>query len=127
MFRGSAGQAPAGRRIRVEMGQPRRTGLSTMSLPVVLHVPAEALTVVPAGGKYVIEATLSLGALDRWGGRSDLPVVPLRLMTDRPPRPGDVVRYRTVLKMRHARQRLVFTLRDSLSGETLQANLDYEP
>lgn len=127
MFGGSAGQAPAGQRIKVEMGRPRRTGPSTMSLPIVLHVPAEALTVIPAGGKYVMEATLALGALDRWGGRSDLPVVPLRLTTDRPPRPGDVVRYRTVLKMRHAQQRLVFTLRDALSGEMLWANLDYKP
>lgn len=127
MFGGSAGQAPEGQRIKVEMGRPRRTGPSTMSLPVVLHIPAEALTVVPAGGKYVMEATLALGALDRWGGRSDLPVVPLRLTTDQPPRPGDVVRYRTVLKMRNAKQRLVFTLRDSLSGEMLWANLDYKP
>jgi VWFA-related protein len=127
LFGGSAGQAPEGQRIKVELGRPRRTGPSMMSLPVVLHIPAEALTVVPVGGKYVIEATLALGALDRWGGRSDLPVVPLRLTTDRSPRPGDVVRYRTVLKMRHAQQRLVFTLRDSLSGEMLWANLDYKP
>jgi VWFA-related protein len=127
MFGGSAGQAPEGQRIRVEMGQPRRTGLSAISVPVVLHVPAEALTAVPAAGGYVMEATLSLGALDRWGARSDLPVVPLRLMVDRQPRPGDVLRYRTVLKMRRAEQRLVFTLRDSLSGEMLWANLDYKP
>jgi VWFA-related protein len=127
LFGGSAGQAPEGQRIKVEMGRPRRTGPSMMSLPVVLHIPAEALTAVPVGGKYVIEATLALGALDRWGGRSDLPVVPLRLTTDRSPRPGDVLRYRTVLKMRHAQQRLVFTLRDSLSGEMLWANLDYKP
>lgn len=128
MFGGAAGQAPQAHRIQVEMGEPQRAGMSVVSLPVVLHIPAEALTAVPvADGGYAVDATLSLGALDRWGGRSDLPVVPLRLTMDRQPKPGDVLRYRTTLKMRRGQQRLVFAVRDSLSGEMLWANLDYKP
>lgn len=128
MFGGLEGQAPQAHRIKVEMGEPRRDGLSAFKIPVVLHIPAEALTAVPvADGGYAVEATLSLGALDRWGARSDLPVVPLRLTMDRQPKPGDILRYRTTLKMRRGQQRLVFAVRDSLSGEMLWANLDYKP
>lgn len=128
MFGGLEGQAPKAHRIQVEMGEARREGLSTFKIPVVLHIPAEALTAVPvADGGYAVEGTLSLGALDRWGARSDLPVVPLRLTMDRQPKPGDILRYRTVLKMRRGQQRLVFAVRDSLSGEMLWANLDYKP
>lgn len=125
---GQTGQAPQAHRIKVEMGKPRRAGMTVISVPVVLHIPAEALTAVPvADGGYAVDATLSLGALDRWGARSDLPVVPLRLTMDRQPRPGDILRYRTVLKMRRGQQRMVFAVRDSLSGEMLWANLDYKP
>lgn len=128
MFGGLEGQAPEAHRIKVEMGEPRRAGMSVVSLPVVLHIPAEALTAVPvADGGYAVDATLSLGALDRWGARSDLPIVPLRLTMDRQPKPGDILRYRTTLKMRRGQQRLVFAVRDSLSGEMLWANLDYKP
>lgn len=128
MFGGLEGQAPEAHRIKVEMGEPRRAGMSAVQIPVVLHIPAEALTAVPvADGGYAVDATLSLGALDRWGARSDLPIVPLRLTMDRQPRPGDILRYRTVLKMRRGQQRVVFAVRDSLSGEMLWANLDYKP
>lgn len=128
MFGGAEGQAPQAHRIQVEMGKPRRAGMSAVELPVVLHIPAEALTAVPvADGGYAVDATLSLGALDRWGARSDLPIVPLRLTMDRQPKPGDILRYRTVLKMRRGQQRVVFAVRDSLSGEMLWANLDYKP
>jgi VWFA-related protein len=122
---GGGGTQPE--RIRIETGAPRRTGLATLTLPVTLHIPADALTAAPAAGGYVLAANLSLGALDRWGARSDLPMVPLRMTVDKQPKPGDVVRYRTVLKMRRARQHVVFTLRDELSGEMVWGKLDYKP
>jgi VWFA-related protein len=120
-------QMPDAQLIRVEMGQPQRAGLSTVKVPVTLSIPAEALTLVPVAGGFAAEASLSVGALDRWGSQSDLPVQTVRLNFDRQPKPGDIVRYRTTVRMGRGRQQVVFTLRDSLTGEMLWAKLDYKP
>lgn len=120
-------EAPDRQLIKVEMGKPQRAGLSTVKVPVTLSIPAGALTIVPVTGGYAAEASLSVGALDRWGARSDLPVQTVRLNFDRQPKPGDVVRYRTAVRMSRGRQQVVFTLRDSLTGEMLWAKLDYKP
>jgi VWFA-related protein len=124
---GSKPEAPDRQLIQVVMGEPRRAGLSTVTVPVTLSIPAEALTLVPVAGGFAAEASLSVGALDRWGSRSDLPVQALRLNFDRQPRRGDVVRYRTTLRMSRGRQQVVFTLRDALSGEMLWTRLEYKP
>jgi VWFA-related protein len=120
-------ETPERQLIRVEMGKPARAGLSTVKVPVTLSIPAEALTLVPVSGGYAAEASLSVGAIDRWGSRSDLPVQTVRLNFDRQPKPGDIVRYRTTVRMSRGRQQVVFTLRDSLTGEMLWAKLDYKP
>ena len=120
-------QAPESQLIKVEMGKPARAGLSTVKVPVTLSIPAGALTLVPVSGGFAAEASLSVGALDRWGSQSDLPVQTVRLNFDRQPKPGDIVRYRTIVRMSRGRQQVVFTLRDSLTGEMLWAKLDYKP
>jgi VWFA-related protein len=120
-------ETPERQLIRVEMGKPARASLSTVKVPVTLSIPAEALTLVPVSGGYAAEASLSVGALDRWGSQSDLPVQTVRLNFDRQPKPGDIVRYRTTVRMSRGRQQVVFTLRDSLTGEMLWAKLDYKP
>jgi VWFA-related protein len=120
-------ETPDRQLIKLEMGVPQRAGLSTVKVPVTLSIPAESLTLVPVSGGFAAEASLSVGALDRWGSRSDLPMQTLRLNFDRQPKPGDIVRYRTVVKMSRGRQQIVFTLRDSLTGEMLWAKMDYKP
>jgi VWFA-related protein len=120
-------EAPDAQLIKVEMGKPQRAGLSTVKVPVTLSIPAEALTLVPVAGGFAAEASLSVGALDRWGSQSDLPVQTVRLNFPRQPKPGDIVRYRTTVRMNRGRQQVVFTLRDSLTGEMLWAKLDYKP
>jgi VWFA-related protein len=124
---GSKQETPERQLIRVEMGKPARASLSTVKVPVTLSIPAESLTLVPISGGYAAEASLSVGAIDRWGSRSDLPVQTLRLNFDRQPKPGDIVRYRTTVRMSRGRQQVVFTLRDALTGEMLWAKLDYKP
>jgi hypothetical protein len=124
---GSKGEAPGRQVIRVEMGTPRRDGFSAVKVPVTLSIPAEALSLVPISGGFAAEASLSVGALDRWGSQSDLPIETLRLNFPRQPKAGDIVRYHTTLRMSRGRQQMVFTLRDSLTGEMLWGKLDYKP
>jgi VWFA-related protein len=124
---GAGAESPAGKVIQVEMGKPARAGLSTVKVPVTLSIPAEALTLMPVAGGFAAEASLSVGALDRWGSQSDLPVQNMRLNFKSQPKPGDIVRYHTSVRMGRGRQQVVFTLRDSLTGEMLWAKLDYKP
>ncbi len=112
--------------IRVHAGEPRRTGLWSIELPVTLEIPAGALTALAAGGGYEVQATLSMGALDEWGGRTRLESVPIRLTLPAPPGP-EAVRYETIVKLRRVAQRLVFAVNDDLSGSRSWAELEVRP
>jgi VWFA-related protein len=111
----------------VSLGAVRRTGAQTVDVPVTLELPAEALTPSPSAAGWLAEATLSVGALDRLGTRSDLPTVPVRLTLPAPPAPGGRVRWHATIKLRRIEQRLVFSLRDALSGTVLWQELDFQP
>jgi VWFA-related protein len=114
-------------RIRVRTGEPRRAGLWSMELPVTLEIPAAALTPLPADGGYAVQATLSMGALDEWGGRTRLQSAPLHLALPAAPGPGVYARYETVLKLRKAPQRLVFSVADAAGGGGAWAEVEVRP
>jgi len=114
-------------RIRVRTGEPRRVGLWSMELPVSLEIPAGALTPLPADGGYEVQATLSMGALDEWGGRTRLQSVPLRLSLPSAPGPDVYARFETTLKLRKVSQRLVFAVDDGLSDSRSWGELEVKP
>ena len=120
------GGREADRKLQVEVGTATRAGLRMTRLPVTISVPSEALTVYPAEGGFRAEVTLSLAALDRLGGRSPLPQLPLRLDLAEPPRPGSAVRFQVNLKLRRIDQRVVFGVHDALSGTMLWNDLDVD-
>jgi VWFA-related protein len=113
--------------LRVTAGEPRRTGLWSMELPVTLQIPASALTPLPADGGYQVQATLSMGSLDRWGGRTRLESVPIRLTLPSAPEPGVYTRYETTLKLRKEPQRLVFAVADAAGSGRAWAELEVKP
>jgi VWFA-related protein len=114
-------------RIRVQTGDPRRAGLWSMEVPVTLEIPAAGLTPLPADGGYEVQATLSMGALDEWGGRTPLHSVPLRLTLPAAPGKGAYARYETTVKLRRVPQRLVFAVNDGPSGSRSWAELEVRP
>ncbi|HEX9668652.1 MAG TPA: VWA domain-containing protein [Thermoanaerobaculia bacterium] len=120
------GGREADRKLQVEVGTATRAGLRMTRLPVTISVPSEALSVYPAEGGFRAEVTLSLAALDRWGGRSPLPQLPLRLALAEPPRPGSAVRFQVNLRLRRIDQRVVFGVHDALSGAMLWNDLDLD-
>ena len=120
------GGREADRKLQVEVGTATRAGLRLARLPVTISVPSEALTVYPADGGFRAEVTLSLAALDHWGGRSPLPQLLLRLDLAEPPRPGSAVRFQVNLKLRRIDQRVVFGIHDALSGTMLWSDLDVD-
>lgn len=101
-------------RLRVHLGEPVRSGLWSMQVPVTIEVPAEAVTALPLNGGYEVRAVFSTAALDEAGGRSEVWMTPLRLSLAEAPAPGAFVRYETTLKLRRAGQRLVFAVTDAV-------------
>lgn len=115
------------KQIRVQTGEPRRAGLWLVALPVTLEIPAGAMTALPAGEGYEVQAILSMGVLDEFGGRSPMQSLPLRLTLPEAPGPGVYARYETTLKLRRGPQHLVFSVEDATGGGRAWAELDVKP
>ncbi|HEX5759856.1 MAG TPA: VWA domain-containing protein [Thermoanaerobaculia bacterium] len=122
LFGGVAGD----RQLRVEVGKATRAGPRMARLPVTIAVPTEALSVYPSAEGFRAEVTLSLAALDRWGGRSPMPQLPLRMVLAEAPLPGSAVRFQVNLRLRRIDQRVVFGVHDALSGAMLWNELDLD-
>ncbi|HWM94230.1 MAG TPA: VWA domain-containing protein [Thermoanaerobaculia bacterium] len=109
-------------RMQVEMGEPRQAGWRTVEVPVTLMLPASAA----AEGKET-ELVLSVGALDRFGGRSELPRIPLKVSLPEGAGPDAPVRSEVTLRLRKGEQKLVFHVRNSRTGSSLASEVDYKP
>jgi hypothetical protein len=98
-----------------------------VEVPVTVGVPVEALALTPSGKGYIAEAPLAMAALDEKGGRAEIPTSKLRVAVKELPRVGGYARFQTTLRLRRAQQRLVFTVRDEVSGLTIWEEVEFEP
>ena len=124
---GGGDQAREERKLIVQLGPARRAGRHQVELPVTLGVPVEALALTPSGKGYMAETPLAIAAVDSQGGRSDLPGSRLRIALQEVPRGGGYARFQTVIELRRAPQRLVFTVRDEVNGTVLWGEAHYTP
>ncbi|MEA2559092.1 MAG: hypothetical protein QOH06_596 [Acidobacteriota bacterium] len=114
---GTGDRKPGEDHMQVEMGEPRQAGWRTVDVPVTLVLPAAM-----AQGEDT-ELVLSVGSLDRFGGRSELPQIPFKVS----PSAGAQVRSEVTVRLRKAEQRLVFHVRDPLTGKQLVEEVSYQP
>ena len=106
--------------MQVEMGEPRQAGWRTVEVPVTLVLPA-SFAAGTAGGET--DLVLSVGALDRFGARSELPQIHFKAS----PSEGAQIRSEVTVRLRKAEQRLVFHVRDPLTGNQLVEEVSYPP
>jgi VWFA-related protein len=112
----------------IELGKPERTRRNEMEIPISLRIPLASFMTLPAGGKWIADLELHVGAMDDRGDRSAIPIIPLHFPFDRqPPATGGHVRYDTRLALRRIQQHLVLALFDPLSGKVTTAEADVEP
>ncbi|MFP5286110.1 MAG: hypothetical protein ACLGI9_10270, partial [Thermoanaerobaculia bacterium] len=111
-------------RLQVTAGEPRRAGLGSVEVPVTIDVPAIVFTAVQAGEGFELRAIFSTASLDKYGSRSEVQMVPLRLTLPRAPGPGTLVRYETSIKLRRVEQRLILTMSDLVSDGQVWGELD---
>ncbi len=123
LFGGAADSAP----LPMQVGQVVVTGRKEMEVPISLAIPADAITFVPLNGKYAAELELRVAAMDGNGGRAPVPVIPITLTVDAPPKAGTVLHYDTKLKLRRMAHHLAVAVFDPLSGKILTAQTDVGP
>jgi VWFA-related protein len=120
------GGAKEQQRLIVQLGEPRRKG-RVLELPVTLGVPVEALALRPEGTGYRADVPLAVAVEDKTGRRYDPPAMLLQVALKTLPQAGTYARFQAVFDVRDIEQRLVFTVKDPASGQTLWGQADLVP
>lgn len=121
------GGGPGVQALGTKLGPPKRASFSTVHVPFELAIPAERLTWLPGASGLTTNLELRVAALDERGGRSDIPVIPLRFEIPRPPAPGELIRYSASLELRKIRHRLVFAVYDTATSTIFSETVDFRP
>ncbi len=121
------GSGPDVKPLPVRVGEPKRKSTSVMTVDFELAISLDGLTLLPVDGGFATELELRVAALDDRGGRSDIPVVPVRLEMPSKPPAGQFVSYRTTLELRRVRNQVVIALYDPVSGVIHSASVAITP
>lgn len=121
------GDSPTAVPFPARIGEIKRAGRGKVNVPLEMLVPMEALTFLPYQDRYVAEAELRVAVQDEEGTLADIPVVPLKITMDAPPKQGDMRRWTTHVKMRRQIHDVVLSLYDNASGTILSTKLKVDP
>jgi VWFA-related protein len=121
------GEGPGVQALPVEIGAAVKSSGNTMKVPVTIRVPLESLTTVPTDQGVSAEVELRIAALDERGGRSEIPVIPIRFDMPGKAPAGAYATYTTMLQLRRARNELVLAISDSAGGAIFSARAEVEP
>ncbi|HEX3127188.1 MAG TPA: VWA domain-containing protein [Thermoanaerobaculia bacterium] len=95
-----------------------------VEIPITLALPVDAFTAVPVNGKYHAKLELRVAATDDQGNRSEIPVIPLDLASDKEPKAGGYVKYETKVTVKGKPKHLVLATYDPLSGKVATSEID---
>ena len=112
------------KRLVVQLGTPKRDGRE-VEVPITLGVPFESLVMRPGGVGYVAEVPLSLAAIDEKGGQTSLRTR-LKVTMATLPTAGNYVRFQTNIRLNNVAQRLVFTIPDQQTGQSIWGDIKLE-
>ena len=113
------GRGQQEKRLLVELGAPRRSGLRDVEVAFTLGVPVDSLTPQHLADGWRIDVPLHVTALDASGDPVDLPPLVLRLDTAEPPPATGYARFQTTLRVRGGERALRFTVLDPVKGTLL--------
>jgi VWFA-related protein len=121
------GSGPGVRPLALDVGRPQKSSLGRMRVPIRFELPVSEITFLPAAGARVADLELRVAAVDEHGGRSEVPVIPIRLTLPGEPEPGGTAGQETALELRRTGNRLAVAVYDPLSGTIWSATADVRP
>lgn len=123
LFGAGPGSAP----LPLEVGTPTRVSGNRMNVPVTLRIPLSQLTSIATDKGVSAEVELRIAALDERGGRSEIPVIPIRLDMPGKAPAGAYATYTTIVQLRRARNELVLAVSDPAGGAIYSARAEVNP
>ena len=121
------GEGPNSLPLPVEIGTSRKVSGTKMNVPVTIRIPLERLTALPTERGMSAEVELRIAALDERGGRSDIPVIPIRLDMPGKAPAGAFATYTTIVQLRRAKNDLVLAVSDPAGGTIYSARAEVQP
>ncbi len=121
------GSPPGARQLALEIGKSEKSKGRTMLVPIVLSIPTGELVLLAEGSARVAALELRVAAIDEQGGRSEIPVIPIRLSYPGEPPAGTRATYRTSLELRRTKNRLVVAVYDPVAGTLWSATTEVRP
>lgn len=122
LFGGVAGARP----LALEIGQPRiKSG--RLRVPISLSLAVAELHPLATPDGPVAELELRVAAVDERGGRSAVPVIPMRLITPAAPLPEAMVGFATILELRPLSNRIIVAVYDPAAGTLWSATSEVRP
>jgi len=122
------GSGPGVLDLDLTIGRPLgKESARRMQVPITIELPTAQLTLLPAAGGDVAELELRVAAVDERGGRSEIPVVPLRLLVPREGPGALATTYQTLLELRRMRNRIVVAVYDPASGNLWSKTAEVAP
>ncbi|MGB5817542.1 MAG: VWA domain-containing protein [Thermoanaerobaculia bacterium] len=121
------GSPPGHGNLQVAMGQPSKAGRKKMQVPLTVVIPLDEVIFLPVENGQVAELELRVAVRDDQGRGAEIPVVPLVIQADSPPKKGAVSRFETSLKLRRYPHRAVVAIYDRASGRILSATTEISP
>jgi VWFA-related protein len=100
---------PAGP-LAVTVGATRRSGLTTMEMPLGVEIPVSALTPLPAEGGWNLAANVSIAVLEGRVESAKWRTVPVRIHATALPEAGGSLHWETLLKLHRSTRRLLVVL-----------------
>lgn len=108
-------------------GKPILKSARIMQVPIAIELPTAQLTLLPSAEGAVAELELRVAAVDERGGRSTIPVLPMRLVVPAERTPGTTARYETLLELRRMRNRIVVAVYDPTTGSLWSKAVEVKP
>jgi VWFA-related protein len=121
------GEGPGIGPLPVEIGTPTKVSGTKMNVPVTIRIPLESLATVQTEKGLSAEVELRIAALDERGGRSDIPVIPIRLDMPGKAPAGAFATYTTIVQLRRTKNELVLAVSDSAGGSIFSTRAEVQP
>lgn len=121
------GDAPTMTPMPARVGEIAKAGRNRIEVPVEILVPMSSLTFLPYEDHYLAEAELRVAVLDEEGTVADIPVTPMTIRLEEPPKEGEMRRWGTKIKIRKEKHDVVVSVYDNASGTILSTKLHIDP